>query len=113
MSFNEWRQWLNRLLRNVKRAPYRRDRFRPGLEALEERWVPTISATGRNLSLIEGASNSVVVATFTDTDPSPVARYNTSISWGDGTTTAGTVTLSGGSFSVSGTHTYADEGTFG
>jgi len=29
MPFNEWRQWLNRLLNKAKRAPYRRARVRP------------------------------------------------------------------------------------
>src|SRR5207253_3125290 len=38
--------------------------------------------------------------------------FTAAIDWGDGTTTAGTVTGSAGSFTVSGSHTYADEGSF-
>jgi hypothetical protein len=47
--------------------------------------------------------------TFTEPDPSAVAdRYSTLINWGDGTFGTGTVTGSNGSFTVSGSHTYAD-----
>jgi hypothetical protein len=57
------------------------------------------------------AFNNVMVATFTDTDTGNVADDLTApIDWGDGTTTAGTVAGSNGSFSVSGTHTYATSG---
>jgi hypothetical protein len=47
------------------------------------------------------------IATFTDTDTFNVkGDFAASIDWGDGTTTAGTVSGSNGSFSVNGTHTY-------
>src|SRR5262249_18526169 len=40
------------------------------------------------------------------------SEYAATIDWGDGTpTTAGTITGSGGSFSVAGSHVYADEGS--
>lgn len=48
-------------------------------------------------------------------DPSgndPVGNYTATIDWGDGTTTTGVVSLNGGSFVVSGTHTYANPGNF-
>jgi hypothetical protein len=65
----------------------------------------TINAT-TNQSL-----NNVVVATFTDTDTiTAAADLAATINWGDGATTAGTVTGSNGSFSVSGTHTYTSPG---
>jgi hypothetical protein len=50
------------------------------------------------------------VATFADANGSHVASdYLASIEWGDGTTSAGTVSGSGQSFTVTGSHTYADE----
>jgi hypothetical protein len=53
------------------------------------------------------------VATFTDPGgPEPTSDYSASINWGDGSTTAGTITFSGGVFTVNGTHTYGEEGTF-
>jgi len=57
--------------------------------------------------------NNVPVATFSDTMPSDLpATYTATINWGDGTVTAGTVTKTGATtFSVSGSHTYAIEGT--
>ncbi|MFL6260147.1 MAG: hypothetical protein ACJ76Y_10590 [Thermoanaerobaculia bacterium] len=53
------------------------------------------------------------VATFTDTNTANVAGdFTATIDWGDGTTTAGTVSGGGGTFTVSGTHTYASPGSF-
>src|SRR5207302_1216769 len=59
-------------------------------------------------------SATVTVATFTDANPGASAAdfAGTTITWGDGATTAATVTLSSGTFSVTGTHTYAEEGSF-
>ncbi len=42
----------------------------------------------------------------------PAPDFAASIAWGDGLTTAGTVAGSKGTFTVSGTHAYAEEGTF-
>ncbi len=53
------------------------------------------------------------VATFTDTFAGNVpSDFVASINWGDATVTAGTVTGGSGTFSVSGTHTYAAGGTY-
>jgi hypothetical protein len=74
-----------------------------------------LAATGVNINATEGAAASTVtVATFTDANPgSTVADFSASISWGDGTTTAGTINASaGGGFKVTGTHGYADEGSY-
>jgi hypothetical protein len=62
----------------------------------------------------EGVAFNGVVATFTDSRGGAlVADLTATITWGDGNTTPGTVTsMGGGVFSVSGMHTYADEGTF-
>src|SRR6185437_15960747 len=55
---------------------------------------------------------STTIATFTDTDPvDPASDFTATINWGDGTSTAGTVSGSGGVFTVTGGHTYADEGS--
>jgi PKD repeat protein len=67
----------------------------------------------------EGQAVSPTVATFTDANPlATTADFSTgggstTIDWGDGTSSAGTVTQTGtGRFSVSGGHTYADEGSY-
>jgi PKD repeat protein len=62
---------------------------------------------------IEGQSFSGVLATFTDADAGGVVPdYSGTISWGDGTTSTGTIgTSSPGVFTVSGSHTYAEEGS--
>src|SRR5205807_6724829 len=54
------------------------------------------------------------VATFTNTaNPSnPASDFGAVISWGDGASSAGVVTGNGsGTYVVTGSHTYADEGT--
>ena len=77
----------------------------------------TVTATGVTLTATEGTLlASVVVATFTTTDPGPLpaSSYTATIDWGDGSaTTVGTITGPvTGTYSVVGSHTYADEGTF-
>jgi uncharacterized repeat protein (TIGR01451 family) len=48
------------------------------------------------------------VATFTHANAvEPVGAFTATISWGDGTTSPGTVSLSSGTYSVVGSHTYA------
>ncbi|MDB5353044.1 MAG: hypothetical protein JWN86_4291 [Planctomycetota bacterium] len=65
---------------------------------------------------VEGAPlTGVIVATFTDTNPTAVSGdFAATIDWGDGTpTSAGTVSQPGGpgtAFVVRGTHTYSEEG---
>jgi uncharacterized repeat protein (TIGR01451 family) len=52
------------------------------------------------------------VATFTDSDPAGVVSdYAATISWGDGSTSAGVVSTQGSGFKVSGSHTFG-EGRF-
>ncbi len=74
---------------------------------------------------VEGTARSGQVATFTDTGSiSPASYFQATINWGDGTTSntsnssspttpSATISGSGGSFTVSGTHTYADETPLG
>ena len=73
----------------------------------------SLAASGLTLTASEGVPFTGTVATFTDADPNSVASdFSATISWGDGTSSSGTVSASaGGGFTVSGTHTYAEEGT--
>ena len=61
----------------------------------------------------EGALAHLVNATFTDANPgNNTADFTATINWGDGTPTSqGTVSYSNGVYSVSGSHTYAEEGS--
>ncbi len=65
---------------------------------------------------VEGAApaSPVVLATFSDADPNAQAGdYSTTINWGDGTTSTGTIVAAStpGVFEVLGSHTYAEDGT--
>jgi len=72
-----------------------------------------LAVTPVNISTVEGANFSGPVATFTDNDTSqPASNFTATIDWGDGSTAAGVVSGSAGSFTVAGTHRYADEGSF-
>jgi uncharacterized protein (TIGR03118 family) len=69
---------------------------------------------GQPLTGIEGTDlGTVTVATFTHGDGTePAAAFTARTAWGDGTTSTGTVVVSAGLYSVQGSHTYADEGSF-
>jgi hypothetical protein len=68
-------------------------------------------ASAVNFSAIAGAPFSGTVATFINADPfGSAASYTAIITWGDGSTSTGTITGTG-TLSVSGSHTYADPGT--
>src|SRR5262249_44529650 len=68
-----------------------------------------LSATGVNFSATAGAPFSGTVATFTNADPyGSAASYTATISWGDGSTSTGTVSGTGSTLTVTGSHTYAD-----
>jgi hypothetical protein len=72
-----------------------------------------ISARGATISATEGTPFDGTVATFTDPDMAAVAAdYTAMINWGDTTTSAGVISGSvGGPFTVTGMHTYAEEGS--
>src|SRR5207253_3173108 len=75
---------------------------------------PAVSTIGGfSLSAVEGAASaSQTVATFTDPGGAEVlGDYSASIDWGDSSSSAGTISLSAGVFTVTGSHTYAEEGT--
>src|SRR5207249_8212838 len=66
----------------------------------------TISAT-------EGISFTGAVGSFTDGYTGQVASdFTATIDWGDGTTDVGTVSGGNGLFTISGTHTYAEDGSY-
>ncbi len=73
-----------------------------------------ITVSKRSLTATEGAPFSGTVASFTDPDPNGTAsEYLATITWGDGSSSAGTVIgVDGGPFVVTGTHTYSEEGSY-
>jgi hypothetical protein len=67
---------------------------------------PAINVSGPIHTKNRRLSN-VQVATFTHANGvEPASAFMATINWGDGTTSAGTITLSGTTYSVKGTHTY-------
>lgn len=76
---------------------------------------PVLTAAGQDISATAGQPFSGMVATVTDTFGGVTAgSLQATITWGDGQKTAGTVSANGdGTFSVSGTHTYAQPGSYG
>lgn len=72
----------------------------------------TLTGTPATVTAVEGASFSGAVATFTDSDGTAQAgNFTSTIDWGDGATTAGTISSqAGGGFGVSGSHVYAEDG---
>src|SRR5205823_5482231 len=74
---------------------------------------PGVPTGGFTFSAVEGApSASQTVATFTDpAGAESLNDYSASISWGDGSASPGTITVNAGVFTVSGNHSYAEEGS--
>jgi hypothetical protein len=68
-----------------------------------------ISVNGQSVSATEGRSFSGTVAHVSGDPDSAPSDYSASIDWGDGSTSAGSVDSSG---SVTGGHTYAEEGPY-
>jgi uncharacterized repeat protein (TIGR01451 family) len=57
-------------------------------------------------------TGTVIVATFTHANGlEPTGAFQATINWGDGKTSTGTITLSGTTYSVSGSHRYSKPGT--
>jgi hypothetical protein len=73
-----------------------------------------LTATPTAIHPVAGTALTAPVGTFTDTgSPDPASSFTASIGWGDGTAaTVGTIAGSSGTFTVTGTHTYASAGTF-
>jgi len=78
--------------------------------------APLTAGASRPFSAVEGTAYSGPIASFTDTGGAePSQSYTITIDWGDGTpsdTQSGTVTASGNTLTVHGTHTYAGEGNY-
>jgi parallel beta-helix repeat protein len=73
------------------------------------------NAVGADVSAMEGRAFTGVVATFTDANPgNRTADFSASINWGDGNTSPGTISYnaSTGTYTVTGSHTYAEEGDY-
>jgi phospholipase C len=73
-----------------------------------------LQTSGAAVTATEAATFSGSVATFTDpTNDSTASDYTANIIWGDGQTSAGVISSTGsGTFTVSGTNNYADEGSY-
>jgi hypothetical protein len=69
---------------------------------------------GLSLSGSEGILlSNIAVATFTDSRPGATSgQLTATINWGDSTTSAGTIAALMSGFGVTGTHTYAEEGSY-
>src|SRR5262249_60985843 len=79
--------------------------------------APLTAAAPAGFAAAEGTSTGPVdVATFTDANPGEhTADFTATINWGDGTPTSpGTISYDAGSgvYTVQGTHTYAEEGSY-
>ena len=109
---------LQRLTERGKRCP-NRPITTPlvAFEAFEPRLLlnGVLTAVGANVGSVEGASSgTVTVANFTDADTgAQTSDYTATITWQTGVTSPGTFVHNlDGSFSVQGTHTYAEAGSY-
>jgi hypothetical protein len=73
-----------------------------------------LAASGVNFLAAAGGPYSGPVATFSNPDPlAGPASYSATITWGDGSSSIGAISDNGdGSFSVNGTHTYTNPGSY-
>ncbi|HVC92930.1 MAG TPA: DUF4214 domain-containing protein, partial [Pirellulales bacterium] len=69
-------------------------------------FITAVAVSGREFIPL----TNVTVATFTHAGNSAPSEFSATIDWGDGTTTPGTVVAP--NYSVVGTHTYGDEGSY-
>ena len=68
---------------------------------------------GFTLTGTAGQQVSGTVATFKDPDPTGTAsEYAATISWGDGSTSSGTISGTASKFTVTGSHTYSKSGSY-
>ena len=74
------------------------------------RWDPPILATGTTFAMKPFVSAERTVATFTDADPED--RYDVTIKWGDGTTSAGWCRRTADGYEVRGRHAYLKAKTY-
>ena len=76
--------------------------------------APLTLTGGFQLGVLQQQSNNLTLATFTDANPnSSVSDFTATINWGDGSgTQSATVSDSNGVFSVVGTHSFGQNGTY-
>ena len=75
----------------------------------------TITASAApQVTTVESIATQALLATFTDSQAGlPASGFFATINWGDGTpATPGTVASQGSQFAVTGSHTYAEDGTY-
>jgi uncharacterized repeat protein (TIGR01451 family) len=104
-------------------------------QAIEDGSVSNnVTATGDNVSTVTGGATTAIsepaisvsapilrfgrtftniqTATFTHASAvEPIGAFSATINWGDGTTSTGTITLSGSTYKVTGSHTYGSSGS--
>jgi hypothetical protein len=76
---------------------------------------PVLTPFGTTVNGTEGAKFSGVIGSFTDSTPNTTAaNYTATVTWGDGHSSTGAVALNTTThrFDVSGSNTYAEEGSF-
>jgi hypothetical protein len=75
--------------------------------------VDTVPAGGFSLNGPAGSAVGGTVATITDPNTSATpGAYSATINWGDGSSSAGTISAGNGTFNVTGSHAYAAGGTY-
>ncbi|HEX5442235.1 MAG TPA: DUF4214 domain-containing protein, partial [Pirellulales bacterium] len=73
----------------------------------------TLSATAVAVTGVEQTTFTAAVATFTHGDGSePVGEFAATIDWGDGANGVGTVSENSGVYTISGSHAYAEDGSY-
>src|SRR5260370_142176 len=73
----------------------------------------TLSISGAPASFTQGIASTFTLANLTNPNSSALlSAFTATINWGDGTSSAGTVSGGSGNFSVSGAHAYAEEGNY-
>src|SRR5437588_839342 len=71
-----------------------------------------LSVSGAGINATEGAAFNGTVASLTDPNPNDSGGdYTATVAWGDGSSSGGSLSGSNGSFTISGGHTYAEEGS--
>ena len=70
------------------------------------------TVTGIPFAAAKGQGFSGAVAAFAPFAGTTLSDYSATILWGDGATSAGTITAAGTLYNVTGSHTYAEEGPY-
>jgi hypothetical protein len=73
---------------------------------------PTTPVTPVIIHTTEGGKLKAGIANFHFSSAAVAGDFTAKINWGDGTTSAGTISAHSTRFDITGTHTYAEEGTF-